>query len=107
MTNEETFDVDLDQEKIFFDQRWLSRVDLAGMLAQRLASMDYNIGRLSLAVEHLDRTLKSAESFSVRLTKETAEQLRETARRAGLPPGAMIREAVVSYLVGVALSKLG
>lgn len=107
MRSEETFDVDLDQEKIFFDQRWLSRAEMAGMLAQRLASMDYNIGRLSLAVEHLDRTLKSAETFSVRLSKETADQLRETAQRAGLPPGAMIREAVVSYLVGVALSKLG
>jgi hypothetical protein len=107
MGTDETFDVDLDQEKIFFDQRWLSRADLAGMLAQRLASMDYNIGRLSLAVEYLDRALKSAETFSVRLSKETADQLRETAQRAGLPPGAMIREAVVSYLVGVALSKLG
>jgi len=33
--------------------------------------------------------------------------LRESANRSGLPVGAVIREAVISYLVGAALSKLG
>jgi hypothetical protein len=103
---DEGFEVDLDNEKVFLDNRWFSRADLAGLLSQRLASMDYNIGRLSGAIEHLDRTLKTLESFSVRLTPEVAAQLKETARRTGLNTAAVIREAVISYLVGVALSKL-
>jgi len=102
-----TFEVDLDNEKIFLDDKWYSRGELTGLLTQRLASMDYNVGKISSAIEHLDKTIKSLEGFSVRLTPETAAQLRETANRAGIPVGAVIREAVVSYLVGAALSKLG
>ncbi len=102
-----TFEVDLDNEKIFVDNRWMSRADLTGMLSQRLASMDYNIGRLATAVEHLDNAIKTLQSFTVRLTPDVAAQLKETAGRLGLPIGAVIREAVVSYLVGAALSKLG
>jgi hypothetical protein len=104
---EESFEVDLDNERVFVDEQWLSRGDLANMLSQRLATMDYNVGRLSLAIEHLDKTIKMLESFSVRLTPEVAAQLRDTAARSGLNTGAVIREAVVSYLVGAALSKLG
>jgi hypothetical protein len=101
------FDVDLDREKVFVDNRWLGRNELAGMLSERLAAMDYSIGRLSSALEQLDDTLRSLESFSVRLTPDVAAQLRETAGKQGVPIGAVIREAVVSYLVGAALSKLG
>jgi hypothetical protein len=104
---ETKFEVDLDNEKVFVDSKWLSRTELAKMLAERLATMDYNVGQLSMAIEHLDKTLKTLESFSVRLTPEVAAQLRDTAARTGLPIGAVIREAVVSYLVGGALSKLG
>ncbi|MBN2494491.1 MAG: hypothetical protein JXR96_07880 [Deltaproteobacteria bacterium] len=105
--SEAPFEIDLDQEKVFFDSRWLSRTELAEMLAQRLASMDYNIARLSAAVEQLDRAVQAAESFSVRLSPEVAAQLRDTAARQSMPVGAVVREAVVSYLVGAALSKLG
>ena len=104
---QETFEVDLDNERVFVDNQWLSRTDLSSMLAKRLASMDFNVGQLSMALEHLDTTVKSLESFSVRLTPEVAAQLRQTATRTGLHHGAVIREAVVSYLVGAALSKLG
>jgi hypothetical protein len=107
MASEENFDVDLDNEKVFYDNRWMSRADLAALLGQRLASMDYNIARLSSAIEHLDRTLKTLETFSVKLTPETAAQLKETAHRTGITVGGVIRESVISYLVGVALSKLG
>lgn len=103
----ETFEVDLDNERVFIDNQWLTRADLAKKLSERLASMDYNVGRLSTALEHLDQTIKSLESFSVRLTPEVAAQLRDTAARSGTHLSAVIREAVVSYLVGAALSKLG
>lgn len=101
------FEVDLDSEKILVDGHWYDRAGLAGLLSERLASMDYNIARLSAAVEHLDTTIKLSETFSVRLTPEVAAQLRQTAERNQMPPAAVIREAVVSYLVGAALSKLG
>ncbi len=101
------FQVDYDNEKVFVENRWYSRAELARILTERLASLDYNIGALSAAVEYLDHTLRTLESFAVRLTPDVAGQLRETARRAGLPVEAVIREAVVSYLVGAALSKLG
>ena len=101
------FDVDLDNERVFVDSQWMSRTELAGMLSQRLASMDYNIGHLSSAIEHLDATLSSLESFTVRLTPDVATQLRDSAERLGLPSGAVVREAVISYLVGAALCKIG
>ena len=103
----QTFEIDLDNEKVFMDNRWYSRADLTGMLTQRLASMDYNVGNISTAIEQLDQTIKNMESFSVKLTPETAAQLRDSANRSNLPIGAVIREAVISYLVGAALSKLG
>jgi hypothetical protein len=101
-----TFEINLEKETIFVDNKWYSRGELTTLLGQRLASMDYNIGVLASAVEHLDKTIKSLESFSVRLTPETAAQLRETASRAGVEVGAVIRESIISYLVGAALSKL-
>jgi len=101
------FEVDLDKEKILVDDHWYDRAELARLLTERLASMDYNIARLSAAVEHLDTTIKSLEEFTVRLTPEVAAQLRQTADKNQLPVGAVIREAVISYLVGAALSKLG
>ncbi|RME30407.1 MAG: hypothetical protein D6806_00275 [Deltaproteobacteria bacterium] len=104
---EHRFEVDYDNEKVLVDDRWLGKDDLAGMLAERLASMDYNIGKLSAALEFLDRSLKSLETFSVKLSPEVAAQLRQMAQSKGLAPGAVIREAVVSYLIGAALSKLG
>jgi hypothetical protein len=106
-TTEKKFEVDLDNEKVFVDSRWLDRGELAKMLTERLASMDYNVGKLSSAIEFLDATLKSLESFTVRLTPDVAAQLRDSAARSSLPVGAVIREAVISYLVGAALSKLG
>ena len=106
-TETSKFEVDLDNERVFVDNRWLDRADLAKMLTERLASMDYNVGKLSSAIEYLDATIKSLESFSVRLTPDVAAQLRDNASRSNLPAGAVIREAVISYLVGAALSKLG
>ena len=106
-TEKSKFEVDLDNERVFVDSRWLDRGELAAMLTERLASMDYNVGKLSAAIEFLDSTLKSLESFTVRLTPDVAAQLRDTATRSNLPVGAVIRESVISYLVGAALSKLG
>ena len=101
------YGIDLEQERVFVDQRWMSRAELTELLTQRLASMDYNVAQLSAAVEQLDYALKMAESFSVRLPPEVAAQLKDTADRQGMAPASVIREAVVSYLVGAALSKLG
>ncbi len=106
-TEESKFEVDLDNERVFVDNHWLDRTELAKMLTERLASMDYNVGRLSSAIEFLDSTIKSLQSFTVRLTPDVAAQLRDTAARSDLPVGAVVREAVISYLVGAALSKLG
>lgn len=106
-TEKSKFEVDLDNERVFVDNRWLDRSELASMLTERLASMDYNVGKLSSAIEFLDATLRSLQSFNVRLTPDVAAQLRDTAARSNLPVGAVIRESVISYLVGAALSKLG
>ena len=100
------YEIDLEQERIFVDQRWRGRVDLTGRLTQRLASMDYNVAHLSAAVEQLDHAIKSAETFSVRLPADVALQLKDTAGRQGVPVASVIRESVVSYRVGAALSKL-
>ena len=69
------FEVDLDNERVFVDNRWLDRGELATMLTERLASMDYNVGKLSSAIEFLDSTLKTLESFTVRLTPDVAAHL--------------------------------
>ena len=59
------FEVDLDNEKIFVDNRWLSRTELAGALTERLASMDYSVGNLSAAIEQLDETLAVIEAMKM------------------------------------------
>jgi hypothetical protein len=102
----EPFRVDYENEKVFVDNRWYSRTELARLLTERLAALDYNIGTLSAAIEYLDQTLRSLQSFTVRLPPEIAAQLQEAAQKARLPAEALIREAVVSYLLGAALSKL-
>ena len=75
-TEKTKFEVDLDNERVFVDSRWLDRGELAKMLTERLASMDYNVGQLSSAIEFLDSTLKSLESFTVRLTRSATRNER-------------------------------
>ena len=103
---DEKFEIDPDTEKVLVENKWMSKADMAGRLAERLASMDYHIGRLSAAMEYLDTNLKSFETFSVRLAPEVADQLRQAAGRQSVHVAALIREAVVSYLVGLSLNSL-
>jgi hypothetical protein len=103
---DEKFEIDPDTEKVLVDSKWMSKAEMAAKLAERLASMDYHIGKLSAAMEYLDTNLKSFETFSVRLAPEVADQLRQAAGRQSVHVAALIREAVVSYLVGLSLNSL-
>ncbi len=103
---DEKFEIDPDMEKVKVDNKWMSKAELANKLAERLASMDYHIGQLSAAMEYLDTNLKSFEAFSVRLAPEVADQLRQAAGHRSIHVAALIREAVISYLLGLSLNSL-
>ena len=101
-----TFQVDADTEKILVNDRWLSRTELSEFLIERLASMDYNVALLTSAVEYLDKTMSSMETFSVRLNPEMAAHLRESAEHSGQSAGAIIRHALAAYLMSNSGEKL-
>ena len=99
--------VDLDQETIQFDGKWLSRADLARMIRQMLEAGNYTINRQSAALEALNRALAEARTLTFRLPPDLEEALKRAATRAGHSPGALICDALVQQLAAVPAPVIG
>ena len=93
--------VDLDQETIQFDGKWLSRADLGRAIRQLLDAGNYAISRQSAALEALNRALSEARTVTFRLPPELDEALKRAATRAGHSPGALICDAIGQQLAAV------
>lgn len=90
--------VDIDDEKIQFDDRWLGREELAQEIRAMLDGGNYNIARHSAALESLNQALTGVETLAFRIDNALADALTTTAAREGRTPGAIIREAVARLL---------
>jgi hypothetical protein len=99
--------VDLDQETIQFDGKWMGRADLARAIRQLLDAGNYAISRQSAALEGLNRALSEARTLTFRLPPDLEEALKRAATRAGHSPGALICDAIAHQLAAVPAPVIG
>jgi predicted HicB family RNase H-like nuclease len=99
--------VDLDQETIQFDGKWMSRADLARAIRQLLEGGNYAISRQSSALEALNRALSEARTLTIRLPPELDEALKRAATRASHSAGMLVCEAISQQLAAVPAPVIG
>jgi hypothetical protein len=90
--------IDLDSETIQFDGGWFSRDDLARRIKAMLDAGDYNVAKVSQALEQLTVTLSSLRTLAIRVTPDMAEALNHAASRLGKTAAGLVREALAGHL---------
>lgn len=95
---EQTFELDIDRERVRFDGEWLGADDLAERIRQKVEAGDFKVARLSLALEQLESTLAGVRTVSLKLTPETIEAFERMAGHEGVPLSYVLRRALVHYL---------
>lgn len=93
--------IDLEKEAIQYEGAWCSRDDLAKKIRATLDMGDFNIGKLSLALEQLNQVLSSARTVAFRAQGEMADALTVAATRTGKTVGAYLRELILAANPGI------
>ncbi|NMB76525.1 MAG: ribbon-helix-helix protein, CopG family [Myxococcales bacterium] len=96
------FEIDLDREKIRYDNEWLGREELAVRIKRMIDQQDFRLGGVGQALEALQAALSSARTLSVKFSPEELERLEQHARSAGVSGPALVRQAVQAYLAAQA-----
>lgn len=96
------FEVDLETDRILFDNNWLTREELTAKIQQMLAAGDFKITRYSEALEYLAQTVAGARSLSLKLTQEQYARIEAAAQKAGKPVHVYGRELLAQALGGAA-----
>ncbi|RME25459.1 MAG: hypothetical protein D6806_07835 [Deltaproteobacteria bacterium] len=92
------FQVDLDREAVLYENEWLRAEQLADRIKRMIESQDFRIAAAGMALEHLQKCLKGARSFTVKLLEEDAARLEAYASQAGKTAETFVRQAVLAYL---------
>ncbi|MBX7096162.1 MAG: hypothetical protein K1X89_00485 [Myxococcaceae bacterium] len=93
--------IDLEKEAIQYEGAWCSRDDLAKKIRATLDMGDFNIGKLSLALEQLNQVLSSARTVAFRAQAEMADALTVAATRNNKTVGAYLRELILAANPGI------
>jgi hypothetical protein len=92
------YDIDIDREKVRYENEWLGRQELADKIKRMIDSQDYRVAGVGQALEALQTSLAQARSFTVKLSSEDAGSLERMAAASGLSPAVMLRQAIQAYL---------
>jgi hypothetical protein len=98
MTDEKTFEVDLDREAIQLDGQWHTRKELADRIKRMIESQDFRISVFGSALEYLENAIASARRFDFALLGPDAARLAHHAEQSGLKVETFVRQAVLAYL---------
>ena len=94
------FEVDLETDRVLFDNNWLTREELTAKIQQMLAAGDFKITRHSEALEFLAQTIAGARSLTVKLSQDQYARLEAAAQKAGKPVHAYGRDLLAQVLAG-------
>lgn len=92
------FEIDLDSECVWLGDAWFNRDDLVHKIRAMMDAGDFQIALASNALEELTKALASARLLALRMTPEMSDALHNVAQQMERPIGAIVREAVASYL---------
>ncbi len=98
MSNEALYEVDIDQEKVLFDNEWLGRQELADKIKHMIESQDFRISAAGNALEFLVNAVSNARRIEIKLSATDADRLDRYAERARVKPPAFARQAIQAYL---------
>lgn len=94
----ESYDVDIDAQKVNFEGEWMTKDELAEKIRKMIDSQDFRIGTAGNALEFLQKTMANIREFTVKVGPSDADSLQRHAKKAGLEPGVFIRQAILAYL---------
>ena len=89
----ETFDLDIDRERILVDGEWLSTEDLTNRITEKVKAGDYRVARLSMALQQLEETLSDISAVEIKLTPEVLETYQQIADFEERPVAMVLRRA--------------
>lgn len=95
---ERPFQLDIDAEKVFFNNEWLNTQQLSEKIRRMIDQQDFNIGSAGMALEYLQTSLRRIKNYTVRLLEDDAQALEQHSSQAGLTPSAFMRQALLAYL---------
>lgn len=94
----ESFDLDIDRERILFDGEWLSTEDLSTRITEKVKAGDFKVARLSMALEQLEEALSNIAPVEIKLTPEVLDTYQQLADFEERPVALVLRRALVHYL---------
>lgn len=94
----DTFELDIDRERVHVDGEWLTVEDLTTRIKSKIAAGDYRVARLSSALERLEETLSRVSTMEIKLTPEVLETFKTIATFEEQPLSLVIRRALVYYI---------
>lgn len=94
----ESYDVDIDAQKVNFEGEWMTKDELAEKIRKMIDDQDFRIGTAGNALEFLQKTMANIQEFSVKVGPTDADTLQKHAKKAGLETGVFIRQAIMAYL---------
>ena len=98
MSDEAGYQIDLDEEKILFEDQWVGRKELAERIRKMIESKDYRISAAGAALEFLETSISGARSLKVKLSGRDAEAVARHADQSGIPVSKFLRQAIQAYL---------
>lgn len=96
------FEIDLDGEKIRYENEWLGREELAARIKRMIEQQDFRVGGVGQALEALQTALSSARVLNVRFAADEMEKLEQQAHVSGVSVSALVRQAAQAYLAAQA-----
>ncbi len=92
--------IDLDQEKVRFDDTWHTAESLAARITEMLAAKDFRIGGAGAALETLQAALADARELTVKVPSSLLAAVESTAGDSGRSVGELVREALLHVVGG-------
>ncbi len=94
----ESFELDIDREAVHYDDDWLSRAQLEARIKEKVATGDFKVARLSMALEQLNETLGDIQTIELKLTPEVLATFERMADSEERPLSMVLRRALVHYI---------
>ncbi len=100
MAEFEDANLDIDEGKIQFEDGWHSVEDLKAKIKESIDSGNYDVAEIATALKSLESVVEQTQEVQFKLLEDTAEKLQKVAEKRSVSIGAVIRDALASYLGG-------
>ena len=97
-------EIDLEEGKIFIDEKWYNVNDLKSLIKKKIASDDFDVGTYSNALTNLKKEIDSYKAISLKVPKNLLEAYSKLAADGGYKVENCLRGALEDYIESKGLS---